>query len=175
MPNTPMIVGAGCSVYCTGSNATQEDVDLVTRILEVTGVCAKIPEYMINAVGAVASSGPAYVSIAACFHTKYLATNCLLNFFKIYLVIEALSDGGVKMGLPRSMANQFAAQTVLGAAKMVLETGKHPGELKDDVCSSGGTTIYGMHELEKCAVRGALVRAVEAAANRAVVMGKRDK
>lgn len=90
-------------------------------------------------------------------------------------MIEALSDGGVKMGLPRPMANQFAAQTVLGAAKMALKSGKHAGELKDDVCSAGGTTIHGMHELEKGGVRGAIMKAVEAAANRAVVMGKPEK
>ena len=89
----------------------------------------------------------------------------------MYLVIEALSDGGVKMGIPREMATHFAAQTVLGAAKMVLESGKHTGTLKDEVCSPGGTTITGIHALEKGGVRGAIMDAVEVAAKKALELG----
>jgi len=90
----------------------------------------------------------------------------------VYLMIEALSDGGVRVGLPREVAAALAAQTVLGAAKMVLETGAHPGALKDMVASPGGTTIAGLHALERGGVRGALMDAVEAAARRATELGR---
>ena len=90
-------------------------------------------------------------------------------------MIEALSDGAVKQGVPRQIATTFAAQTVLGSAKMVLSTKKHPGQLKDEVCSAGGTTIHGIHALEKCGVRAALMNAVEAAAQRADEIGKKSK
>lgn len=89
------------------------------------------------------------------------------NKFQIYLIIEALSDGAVKQGLPRALATTFAAQTVLGSAKMVLQSGKHPGELKDDVCTPGGTTISGIHALEKGGLRAALIDAIEATVQRA--------
>ncbi|CAH0553772.1 unnamed protein product [Brassicogethes aeneus] len=153
MPNTPMIVGQGCTVYCAGSSATNEDLEIVHRILEVTGMCQKVPEHMINAIGAVSASGPAFV----------------------YMFIEALSDGGVKMGLHRQMATEFAAQTVMGSAKMVLETSKHMGVLKDEVCSAGGQTIAGIHALERGGARGTIMDAVEAAALRAAELGKHDK
>lgn len=91
------------------------------------------------------------------------------------MIIEALSDGGVKQGLPRNLATKFAAQTLLGSAKMVLETKKHPGELKDEVCSAGGTTIYGVHALEKGGLRAILIDAVEAATQRSIQMGKSNK
>ncbi|PSN30616.1 Pyrroline-5-carboxylate reductase [Blattella germanica] len=94
-------------------------------------------------------------------------------FFKVYVVIEALSDGAVKMGVPRPLAMQFAAQTVLGAGKMVLETGKHPGQLKDEVCSAGGSTITGIHAVEQGGVRGSLMNAVEAAAKRSAELGQK--
>ncbi|XP_050308554.1 uncharacterized protein LOC126744967 isoform X2 [Anthonomus grandis grandis] len=153
MPNTPMLVGEGCTVYCPGSKATEDDLDLVHSILEVTGMCQRLPEHMINAVGAVSASGPAFV----------------------YLFIEALSDGGVRMGLHRDMATRFAAQTVMGAAKMVLETSKHMGTLKDEVCSAGGQTIAGIHAMERGGVRGAVMDAVEAAALKAAELGKQGK
>jgi pyrroline-5-carboxylate reductase len=150
MPNTPTVVGAGYTAYCPGQNVTEEDLSLIKSILEVTGVCQLLPEKMINAVGAISSSGPAFV----------------------YLFIEALSDGGVRMGLHREMSTKIAAQTVMGAAKMVLETGKHMGTLKDEVCSAGGTTIAGVHALERGGVRGSVMNAVEAAARRAEELGK---
>lgn len=153
MPNTPFLVGIGCTVFCGASNPQTKprdyDLYLVKHMFSSGGLCEEVPESLINSVGALAGSGPAYV----------------------YLVIEALSDAGVKMGIPRSMATKFAAQTVMGAGKMVLETGKHPGQLKDEVCSPGGTTICGIHELEKGGVRGSLMLAVEAAANRSSKLG----
>ncbi|XP_019769384.1 pyrroline-5-carboxylate reductase [Dendroctonus ponderosae] len=153
MPNTPMLVGNGCTVYCPGSKVTEQDLQLVQSFLEVTGMCQCLPEHMINAVGAVTASGPAFV----------------------YLFIEALSDGGVRMGLHRDIATKFAAQTVMGAAQMVLNTEKHMGTLKDEVCSAGGQTIAGIHALERGGVRGAVMDAVEAAALKAVELGKQAK
>ncbi|KAF2881080.1 hypothetical protein ILUMI_25082 [Ignelater luminosus] len=151
MPNTPLMVGEGCVVFCPGQQATEDDIALVKSIFEVSGMCQLVPEAMINGVGALAGSGPAY----------------------IYLIIEALSDGAVKMGIPREMATSFAAQTVLGAAKMVLETGKHPGALKDEVCSPGGTTITGIHALERSGVRSAFMDAVECATRRSAELGQK--
>jgi len=144
MPNTPLLVGQGCTVYCPGQQATEGDITLVKTIFEVAGICQLVPESMINAVCALAGSGPAY----------------------IYLVIEALSDGGVKMGIPRAMATKFAAQTVLGSAKMVLDTGKHTGVLRDETASPGGTTIAAIHALERGGVRAAFMDAIEAAVAR---------
>ncbi|XP_071451134.1 pyrroline-5-carboxylate reductase 1, mitochondrial-like isoform X2 [Hetaerina americana] len=149
MPNTPVTVGFGCSVYCGGTKATANDMLTVNKMLSAGGICEEVPENLINAVGALAGSGPAY----------------------IYLVIEALADGGVKMGVPRNMATKFAAQTVLGAAQMVLETGRHPGQLKDEVCSPGGTTIAGIHAMERAGVRAGLMDAVEAAKKRCDEIG----
>lgn len=149
MPNTPMMVGEGCSVYCPGQQATDFDIGLVKTILELSGICQLVPESMIDAIGALAGCGPAF----------------------IYLIIEAMSDGGVKMGIPRAMATSFAAQTVLGAAKMVLETQKHTGVLKDEVCSPGGTTITGIHALEAGGVRVAMMNAIEAATKKSEELG----
>lgn len=151
MPNTPMMVSEGCTVYCPGQNATEGDIKIVEKILSSSGFCSLVPESMMTGVGALAGSGPAFV----------------------YTVIEALSDGGVKMGLPRAMATQFAAQTVLGAAKMVLETGKHTGTLKDEVCSPGGTTIAGIHALERGGLRSSLMDAVETAALKSIELGQK--
>lgn len=152
MPNTPMMVGEGCTVYCPGQQATAEDIANVKKILEVSGICRLVPESMINGVGALAGCGPAFT----------------------YLFIEALSDGAVKMGIPREMATNFAAQTVLGAAKMVLETGKHTGTLKDEVCSPGGTTITGIHALEKGGMRSAVMDAIEAATKKSLELGHKS-
>ncbi|CAH1173681.1 unnamed protein product [Phaedon cochleariae] len=151
MPNTPMLVGEGCTVFSPGQRATDSDIELVHRILTVTGVCKEVPESLINPIGALAGSGPAFV----------------------YLVIEALADGGVKMGIPRAMAIEFAAQTVFGSAKMVKDTGKHTGQLKDEVCSPGGTTITGVHALERGGVRAALMEAIECATKRSEELGQK--
>lgn len=144
MPNTPMMVHSGASAYCGGSTATPEDLTIVKKMLNHVGICEEVPESLINAVGGLAGCGPAFV----------------------YIMIEALSDGALKMGVPRPLATQFAAQTLLGAATMVLKTGKHPGQLKDEVCSAGGSTITGVHALELGGVRGALMNAVEIATKR---------
>lgn len=150
MPNTPCLVGASASGYSPGDKATTEDVALVGRLLKSVGVAFPLPEHLLDAVTGLSGSGPAFV----------------------YLMIEALSDGGVRVGLPRDVATTLAAQTVLGAAKMILETQSHPGVLKDMVASPGGTTIAGLHALERGGVRGALMDAVEAATRRAVELGK---
>ena len=144
MPNTPCLVGASASAYCRGTHATDADARLVNQLLSAVGVCFELPESLLDAVTGLSASGPAFV----------------------YLVIEALSDGGVRMGLPREVATALAAQTVFGSAKMVLETGQHPGVLKDMVASPGGTTIAGLHALERGGLRGTLIDAVEAAARR---------
>ncbi len=150
MPNTPCLVGASASAYAPGEGATAEDAALVDRLLKAVGVAFRVPENLLDAVTGLSGSGPAFV----------------------YLMIEALSDGGVRVGLPRDAATALAAQTVLGAAKMVLETGSHPGVLKDQVASPGGTTIAGLHALERGGVRGAIMDAVEAATRRAAELGK---
>ncbi len=141
MPNTPALVGAGASAIAINENVKEENLDYVKNILSSVGVVVELDEKHIDAVTGLSGSGPAY----------------------IFIIIEALSDGGVKMGLSRDIALKLAAQTVLGSAKMVLETGKHPGELKDMVTSPGGTTITALHELEKGKLRGTLINAVESA------------
>lgn len=150
MPNTPCLLGASASGFSPGDAATAEDAALVQRLLDAVGRAFRLPEHLLDAVTGLSGSGPAFV----------------------YLVIEALSDGGVRVGLPRDVATALAAQTVLGAARMVLETGQHPGTLKDAVASPGGTTIAGLHALERGSVRGALMDAVEAATRRATELGK---
>jgi len=150
MPNTPALVGASASAFACGATATPEDAELVQRLLGSVGVALPVKEKLLDAVTGLSGSGPAYV----------------------FLMLEALSDGGVAAGLPRDIAQILAAQTLLGAAKMVLETGQHPGVLKDAVCSPGGTTIEAMHVLEKAGVRGALMSAVRAAADKSRALGK---
>jgi pyrroline-5-carboxylate reductase len=150
MPNTPCLIGASAAGYSPGENATAEDIALVDRLLNAVGVAFRLPEHLLDAVTGLSGSGPAFV----------------------YLMIEALSDGGVRVGLPREVATTLAAQTVMGAAKMVLETRTHPGALKDMVASPGGTTIAGLHALERGGVRGALMDAVEAATRRAMELGQ---
>jgi pyrroline-5-carboxylate reductase len=145
MPNTPVQVGAGAAGVARGRHATAAHAELVLRIFGAAGRAVEVPERLMDAVTGLSGSGPAYV--------------CLM--------IEALADGGVKMGLPRDIALTLAAQTVYGTARLILETGKHPAQWKDMVASPGGTTIAGLAELERAAVRGALIDAVEAATRRA--------
>jgi pyrroline-5-carboxylate reductase len=149
MPNTPCLVGESASAYCVGGTATAADGELIGRLLAAVGIALPVAEHLIDAVTGLSGSGPAYV----------------------FVMIEALSDGGVKMGLPRDVAMRLAAQTLLGAAKMVVETNQHPGVLKDAVASPGGTTIAGLHALEQGGLRGTLINAVEAATRRARELG----
>lgn len=149
MPNTPALVGEGASAFCAAGGATEEDLKLARQVLCSVGLCVKVKEADMDAITGLSGSGPAYV----------------------FLAIEALSDGGVKMGLSRECATRLAAQTVLGAARMVLETGKHPGELKDQVTTPGGTTIEAVHALEKAGVRKAFIDAVEAATRKCRRLG----
>jgi len=150
MPNTPVMVGKGATAFSTGSRATADDAEAVRRLLGAVGLVFEMPEKLIDSVSGVSGSGPAY----------------------IYLVIEAMADGGVKAGLARADAIRLAAQTVFGAAAMVLETGLHPAVLKDQVTSPGGTTIAALAELERNGVRSAFIDAIGAAVRRAGEMGK---
>jgi pyrroline-5-carboxylate reductase len=150
MPNTPCLVGRGASAFALGPGSTTDDAALVERLLGAVGRAYRLDEKLLDAVTGLSGSGPAFV----------------------YVMIEALSDGGVRMGLPRDVALGLAAQTVLGAAAMVLETGEHPGQLKDQVTSPGGTTIAGLQALENGAVRGDLIAAVEAATRRSIELGR---
>ena len=149
MPNTPTTVGAGMAALAPGSSATEEDLALALEIFGAVGRAVVLEEKHLDAVTGLSGSGPAYVA----------------------LFIEGLADGGVKMGLPRAVALELAAQTVLGTARLCLECGLHPGALKDQVASPGGTTIEGIHELEKGGVRAALISAVRAAAAKAKQLG----
>lgn len=149
MPNTPCLVGEAASGIAAGAKATKEDAELVEKLFQSVGVAHRVSEPLLDAVTGLSGSGPAY----------------------IYQVIEAMSDGGVKAGLARDVATALAAQTVLGAAKMVLETGIHPGALKDMVTSPAGTTIAGLAILEQRAVRSAFIDAVDAASRRARELG----
>jgi pyrroline-5-carboxylate reductase len=150
MPNTPCLVGCGASGYALGAAATKADGELVNEILFSIGISFLLPEQLLDAVTGLSGSGPAFVA----------------------LVIEALADGGVLCGLPRDTALRLAAQTVLGAARLVLETGKHPAQLKDMVASPAGTTIEGLKVLEEKGLRAALIQAVEAAARRSKELGR---
>lgn len=145
MPNTPALVGEGASGFARGSNAKAADAKLAKQLLESVGMAIEVPEHLINSITGLSGSGPAYG----------------------FQMIEAMSDGAVAAGLPRDLATPLAAQTLLGAAKMVLETGEHPGKLKDMVTSPGGTTIEGLHEMEAAGVRGGLMNAVRAASDKA--------
>jgi len=149
MPNTPALVGEGAAGFARGTHAKVADAKLTQLILEAVGVAVEVPERLINAVTGLSGSGPAYG----------------------FQMIEAMSDGAVAAGLPRELATPLAAQTLLGAAKMVLETGEHPGKLKDMVTSPGGTTIEGLHEMEAAGVRDGLMNAVRAATDKAANLG----
>lgn len=140
MPNTPALVGEGCTGVCASESVTKEELDQVLSLLQSFGVAQAVPERLMDAVVAVSGSAPAYV----------------------FLFIEAMADAAVAEGMPRNQAYTFAAQAVLGSAKMVLETGKHPGELKDMVCSPGGTTIDAVKVLEQRGFRAAVMDAMEA-------------
>jgi len=144
MPNTPALIGAGATAVCAGRKASADDLDLARQIFALIGVAVSVDEKLMDAVTGLSGSGPAYV----------------------FTFIEALSDAGVKNGLPREVATQLAAQTVLGAARMVVETGEHPTLLKEKVTSPGGTTIAGLHALEIGSFRGIVMNAVEAACNK---------
>jgi pyrroline-5-carboxylate reductase len=150
VPNTPVFVGEGMVALATDGPARKEDYDAAAAIFQPVARIVTVEEKHMDAAIGVSGSGPAYG----------------------FLIIEALSDGGVKMGLPRPIALELAAQTLLGAAKMCLESGKHPGELKDMVTSPGGTTIAALHKLEAAGVRSGLMDAVEAATRRSAELGR---
>jgi len=153
MPNAPAMVREGMSVLAFGSTVTDTDKTAVQRMFESVGRVALVDEALMDAVTGLSGSGPAY----------------------IFMAIEALADGGVKMGLPRATAELLAAQTAVGAARTVLETGEHPGRLKDRVASPGGTTIAGLHQLEQGGFRAGLIAAVRAATERARELGQPDR
>lgn len=148
MPNTPSLVGEGMSAICANEMVGAEELQEVIRLFESFGQAEVLTEHLMDAVPAVSGSSPAYV----------------------YMFIEALSDGAVQQGIPREKAYKLAAQAVLGAAKMVLETGRHPGELKDNVCTPGGATIEAVTALEKHGFRAAVVSAMEACTNKSKVL-----
>lgn len=149
MPNTPALVGAGACAVAPGEHATEEDLITARSLFDAVGITTVVEESLLDAVTGLSGSGPAYV----------------------FLMIEALSDAGVKVGLPRYTALQLAAQTVLGSAKLLIETKEHPGHLKDQVTSPGGTAIAGLHTLEAGGLRTTLINAVEAATRRAKELG----
>lgn len=149
MPNTPVAVGAGMSAVALGSQATVEIGAAVTELFAACGKAIVVSEKAMEGVTGLSGSGPGYA----------------------FVIIDALADAGVKVGLPRKTAIELAAQTLLGAAKMVLETGKHPAELRDMVTSPGGTTIAGIHAMERRAVRAALIEAVEASVEQSKALG----
>ena len=140
MPNTPALVGEGMTGVCANDLVTEEELQLVLTLLKSFGRAEVVPEYLMDTVTGVSGSSPAYV----------------------FLFLEALADAAVAEGMPRKQAYQFAAQSVLGSAKMLLETGMHPGELKDMVCSPGGTTIEAVAVLERENLRSAVIDATRA-------------
>ncbi len=145
MPNMPALVGEGITGYCPNANVSKKQLELAVSVIRAFSEAEEVPEKLMSVVTSVSGSSPAFV----------------------FMFIEALADGAVAEGMPRAQALHFAAQTVLGSAKAVLATGKHPGELKDMVCSPAGTTIAGVAALEKNAFRSAVIEAVHAAAQRA--------
>ena len=140
MPNTPAMVGEGVTALCPADTVTQDELNQVICLFEACGTAEVMPERLIDGVVAVSGSSPAY----------------------IFMIIEAMADGAVRDGIPRAQAYRLAAQSVLGRAKMVLETGRHPGELKDMVCSPAGTTIEAVAAMERCGLRSAILEGMEA-------------
>ncbi|WP_040330100.1 pyrroline-5-carboxylate reductase [Clostridium ihumii] len=151
MPNTPSLVGEGMSSLCKNKNVSDDELLEIKSIFESFGKAEILPENLIDSVIGVSGSSPAYV----------------------FMFIEALADGAVLGGMPRNMAYKFAAQAVLGSAKMVLETGIHPGELKDMVCSPGGTTIEAVRSLEKNGFKSAVVEAMSSCMEKSKEMSKK--
>lgn len=150
MPNIAVVVQAGACAYTLGTSAKVEDSEVVTKMLNCVGSVEEIQEDLMDAVTGLSGNGPAYGFVA----------------------IQALADGGVKMGLNREQSTRLAAQLMLGAAKMVLSTSNHPEQMKDEVCSPGGTSIHALHQLEKCGFRAALIDAVESGTLRSKELGK---
>ncbi|PAV82701.1 hypothetical protein WR25_16194 isoform B [Diploscapter pachys] len=152
MPNTPAVVRAGASAFSVGSACRDGDSEIVRDLLSTVGFAVEVPEYLIDPVTGLSGSGPSYM----------------------FAAIEGLADGGVKVGLPRDLAIKLAAHTLFGAARMVLETGIHPAQLKDDVQSPAGSSVYAMHKLESSGFKGILMDAVEAATNRSRQTGDKS-
>ena len=150
MPNTPCVVGHGMTVVCGGRGATAEHLEQAQRIFSSVGRCLAVEEHYCNAITALSGSGPAYM----------------------YLVLEALADAGVRVGVPRDLALQLVAQTMSGAARMVLETGRHPAALRDDVTTPAGCTIGGLLMMEDGKIRSVLARAVEEATRIVTQLGQ---
>jgi pyrroline-5-carboxylate reductase len=151
MPNTPALIGEGMTVTCYEPPVTEYEFALVNEIFKSIGKVESINENYMNEVVAVNGSSPAYV----------------------YMMIEAMADAAVIRGIPRDMAYRLVSQSIMGAAKMVLETGKHPGELKDAVCSPGGTTIQAVYQLEKSGFRSSLMDAMEKCTEKAIELSKK--
>lgn len=153
MPNTPALVGAGATAISPGKHASEDDLATARAIFDAVGITVTLDESHLDAVTGLSGSGPAY----------------------IFLILEALSDAGVKVGLSRRNSQRLAAQTVMGSAKLLLETDAHPGQLKDMVTSPGGTAIAGLHTLEQGGLRTTLINAVETATKRARELGRGGK
>ena len=153
MPNTPALVGAGATAIAAGKHADDTDLQTARAVFDAVGITVQLDESHLDAVTGLSGSGPAY----------------------IFLILEALADAGVKVGLSRRNAQRLAAQTVMGSAKLLLETDEHPGRLKDMVTSPGGTAIAGLHTLEEGGLRTTLINAVETATKRARELGRGGK
>jgi pyrroline-5-carboxylate reductase len=153
MPNTPALVGAGATAIAAGRHASDGDLAIARALFDAVGITVVLDEGQLDAVTGLSGSGPAY----------------------IFLILEALADAGVKVGLARRIAQRLAAQTVMGSAKMLLDTDEHPGKLKDMVTSPGGTAIAGLHTLEQGGLRTTLINAVETATKRAKELGRGGK
>jgi pyrroline-5-carboxylate reductase len=153
MPNTPAFVGAGMTAWCSGAHAVQKDWERATTLFQPLGKVAQVDEKHMDAVTGLSGCGPAY----------------------LYVVLESLTDAGIKVGLPRELATQLAGQTVLGAARMLLDTGRHPAALKDEVTTPAGCTIDGLLELEEGKLRVTLIKAVVQATKRAKALAKQVK